>query len=179
MPVEAPTKPVQDSIGKVNDEIAVGSDLEFQRKWWRIENAVWVFLATILILDVAGLFGRGYLAKAHALTHDASLDIHYDRIARHGTPSRMTVRFGPNAVRNGKVQLWVSESVVSDLGNTRIVPEPLSAVAGGGGITYTFPVTSLPAAAVLSLEPAAIGPQAVAFRASGAEELPLHVFVMP
>ena len=53
------TKPVQDSVAKVNDEVAVGEDLEFQRKWWRFENAAWVFFTLIIILDLCGLFGRG------------------------------------------------------------------------------------------------------------------------
>jgi hypothetical protein len=50
------TKPVQDSVAKVNDEVAVGEDLDFQRKWWRFENAAWVFFTLIIILDLGGLF---------------------------------------------------------------------------------------------------------------------------
>ena len=57
------TKPVEDSVAKVNDEIAVGEDLEFQRKWWRFENIAWIFFALIIVLDVAGLFGRGRLCQ--------------------------------------------------------------------------------------------------------------------
>jgi hypothetical protein len=33
-------KPVEHTIEKVNDEIAVGSDLEFQRRWWRFERVI-------------------------------------------------------------------------------------------------------------------------------------------
>ena len=71
------TKPVQDSVAKVNDEVAVGEDLDFQRKWWRFENAAWVFFTLIIILDLCGLFGRGPIAKAERHTADGTLDVKY------------------------------------------------------------------------------------------------------
>jgi hypothetical protein len=58
------SRPVEDSIAKVNDEVAVGEDLDFQRKWWRFENAAWVVFTLIIILDLSGLFGRGPIASA-------------------------------------------------------------------------------------------------------------------
>ncbi|MCU1261683.1 MAG: hypothetical protein JWO80_4568 [Bryobacterales bacterium] len=64
MPAAIPTKRVEENVSKVNDEIAVGSDLEFQRKWWRIERTLWVVLAALLVFDVPGCFGRGSLANA-------------------------------------------------------------------------------------------------------------------
>ncbi len=59
-------KPVEDSVAKVNDEIAVGEDLNFQRRWWRFENAAWMFFGLIILLDLAGLFGRGPLPRRSA-----------------------------------------------------------------------------------------------------------------
>lgn len=38
MPTEHPTEPVQDSIPKINDELAVGTDMEFQDRWWRLKT---------------------------------------------------------------------------------------------------------------------------------------------
>ena len=52
------TQPVTDSVPKINDELAVGEDLAFQRRWWRFENAVWIFFALLVILDLIGAFGR-------------------------------------------------------------------------------------------------------------------------
>ena len=54
MPSQAPTKPVEDTISKVNDEIAVGSDLEFQRKWWRFTHLIWIVFTAIVIADLLG-----------------------------------------------------------------------------------------------------------------------------
>ena len=78
-PVSAP---VEDSIARVNDEIAVGEDLDFQRKWWRFENAVWVIFTLIIVLDLCGVFGRGPIAKAERHSADGSIDVKYERIER-------------------------------------------------------------------------------------------------
>ena len=58
------SKPVEDTVPKVDDTIAVGEDLEFQRKWWRFERVAWIIFALFVLADVLGLFGRGYLANA-------------------------------------------------------------------------------------------------------------------
>jgi hypothetical protein len=50
----------------VNDEITVGEDLQFQRKWWVFERVIWILFSLILVLDIAGVFGRGPVAKAEA-----------------------------------------------------------------------------------------------------------------
>ena len=77
MPAEAMTKPVEDSVSKV-DEIAVGENLEFQRKWWKFEHIIWSFFLLVLICDLLGLFGRGWLAKAQRSTPDQALTLEYE-----------------------------------------------------------------------------------------------------
>jgi hypothetical protein len=80
------TKPVEDSVAKVNDEIAVGEDLEFQRKWWRFEKIAWIFFALIIVLDLAGLFGRGPLARARRHAADATIDVRYGALSEQIRP---------------------------------------------------------------------------------------------
>jgi hypothetical protein len=63
------TVAVEESVDKVNDEVAVGEDLGFQRGWWRFERATWVCFVLILAADLAGAFGRGPLAELR--THRA------------------------------------------------------------------------------------------------------------
>ena len=93
MPAYSETKPIEDTVSKVNDEIAVGSDPEFQRHWSRFENGVWIFFALFVLADLAGCFGRGPLAKAQAQTKDGTLHVNYERIERFSTPSVITVEF--------------------------------------------------------------------------------------
>jgi hypothetical protein len=151
------TVPVEDTVAKVGNELAVGEDLQFQRKWWRFEKVAWLLFLIIVLLDVAGLFGRGPLAKASAVSSNHLMQINYERIERFSTPSILTIHFAPEAVQNGQIHLWVSDEVVKDLGNQRVIPQPASSRTGNGGIFYTFPSTPTPNSVEFALEPASPG----------------------
>ncbi len=175
----AATEPVQDTIAKVNDEIAVGQDLEFQRRWWRFERAVWMVFTAIVILDLLGFLGRGHFAKARLHAQDGSMEVRYERIERYSAPSILMVQFGPNAIREGKVQLWASESLVKALGNQRVVPQPAASVVSQGGILYTFPAAGVSGSVEFALEPRSVGMQALQLHVPGFQELLMKIFVMP
>jgi hypothetical protein len=162
------TIPVRDSVPKIANELAVGEDLEFQRRWWRFEKVVWVMFLIIVLLDLAGAFGRGPLANHEMSTADGAMHLRYERIERFSTPSIMTIHFGKAAVRDGKIQLWVSDSVVKELGNQRIVPQPLSSITGDNGILYTFPTTDHPDSVEFALQPAHPGLWHLELRIPGA-----------
>lgn len=179
MAVHSPTKPIEDSVPQVNNEVAVGSDLQFQRRWWVFERAIWILFTIIVIMDLCGFFGRGPMANARVRTTDGSIDLKYERVERFSTPSVMTVQFGPDAVKDGKVQLWVSDSLVKALGNQRVVPEPAQSAIGGGGFLYTFPANPGPASLEFGLEPIAAGIKHLEMRVPGHQELHLTVYVMP
>jgi hypothetical protein len=173
------SKPIDDTVAKVDGEVAVGEDLEFQRKWWRFEHAVWIFFTAVLVLTLAGAFGRGPLAKAEKETRDGSITVKYDRIQRTATPSIVTVNFGPPAIKSGKVELFVSGSMVKELGAQRVVPSPERTVIGGDGLTYTFPASGLPSSVEFALEPTGPGLRHLTIRVVGLESLNLDIFVMP
>ena len=121
------TSPVEDSVPKVGEEenaIAVGEDLEFQRKWWRFERIIWALFLVILLCDVMGLFGRGWLAKGVAATPALKLD--YERVERAGTPSVMTLTFADAAIHDGKIRVWVSDSLVKPLGAQMSLADDMS-----------------------------------------------------
>ena len=179
MPTRSRTSPVEDTVGLVNNEIAVGEDLDFQRRWWRFENILWIVLVVILALDVTGLLGRGYLAKGTAQTRDGGMVVKYERIERYKTPSILTIQFGPSALQNGKLTLWTSDSLVKDLGAQRIIPQPLASVIGEGGLRYVFDATPGPSLVQFALEPGKIGLQHLTLRVPGSEDLKLNVVVLP
>ena len=172
------TKPVEDSISKIGD-VAVGSDLDFQRKWWRFTGIVWTIFTAIVIADLLGCFGRGYFANAHMRTNDGTIDMKYERIERFSTPSALRVQFGQSAIRDGKIQLWISDRFIKSLSNQRVIPQPLSSVVGQGGVLYTFLAANPPAVIEFSLEPTAPGIYDLAMRVPGSEELRPRIFVMP
>ena len=173
------TKPVEDSVERVNDEIAVGEDLTFQRKWWRFENAVWVFFTLIIVLDLAGLFGRGPIAKATRSAPDGSILVKYERIERTSSPSILTLQFAQSAIQDGKIKLFVSNGLVKSLGTQRVIPAPQETVVGEGGLTYSFPASRPPASVDLELQPT--GPGLFDFTVGVVGAAPVHakIFVVP
>jgi hypothetical protein len=173
------TSPVEDSVAKVNDDVAVGEDLEFQRAWWRFENAAWLIFTLIIILDLSGLFGRGPLAKAERRSEDGTIDLKYERIERTDSPSIMTLRFGPSAIHDGKIRLYVSESLVKPLGTQRVIPAPQETLIGDGGLTYSFPASQTPASVDFALQPSGPGIFDFTVGVVGAEKVHGRVVVVP
>lgn len=128
-----------DEVPKVDNAVAVGEDLRFQEQWWTFERVVWIVFAVILLADVLGVFGRGWLAKAELHNPESGIEVKYERVQRAMTPSVVSIQFLPSAVHNGSVQLYVSNSVVKALGTSRVIPQPERSAIGDGGVLYTFP----------------------------------------
>ena len=112
--------------------------------------------------------------------------MHYERVERFGTPSILTIAIGPNAVENRQVKLWVSNSVVTRLGNQRIIPQPISSSIADGGILYTFTSGEKPSSVAFALQPASAGMSHFTIRLitgagayTQADSLTAGVFVMP
>lgn len=173
------TAPVSDSVPKINNEVAVGEDLKFQKKWWHFERAAWICFGAIVLMDLLGVFGRGPVAKAHVETADRSMDITYERIERFSTPSILTVHFGPGAIQNGKVVLWAGESLVKKLGNQRVVPQPAESRVGNGGIYYTFAAAELPAQVEFALSPSSPGTAEIQLQVPGHSEARMKIYIVP
>ena len=133
----------------------------------------------IIALDLAGLFGRGPIAKAERHSADGTIDVKYERIERTESPSILTINFGPSAIQNGKIKLYVSESLVKALGTQRVIPAPESTVVGDAGLTYTFPASKIPASVDLALEPAGPGAYEFTVGVVGADPVHAKVFVVP
>lgn len=170
--------PVEDSVSKVNDEVAVGEDLKFQHAWWRFERIVWFVFLLIILCDIAGVFGRGPVAKARM--SNSALQVAYERVGRYGTPSIVDVALEPSAVQSdGKYHLFVSKSLVDELGMERVVPSPESTAIGAGGLTYTFPAVPGQASVKFALQPSKPGVFRFFVQSPGATPLEARVLVMP
>lgn len=175
----AKTQPVSDSVPMINNEVAVGEDLDFQRRWWSFEKGIWIFFALLVVLDLLGAFGRGPLAKAHVESADGSIKVDYERIERFLSPSILTVNFGHQVIHDGKAQLWVSESLVKRLGNQRVVPQPSTSQVGDNGILYTFEATQTPASVEFALQPGSPGAAELKMQVPGKSPVSMKVYILP
>ena len=179
-PAETDTRPVQDDdVPKVDNEIAVGEDMAFQSRWWRFERIIWGFFILILIADLSGALGRGPLANARREAPDGSLEVKYERVERSNTSSIMTILPRPSAVHDGKVQLFVSDSIVQKLGAQRVIPQPEQSIVGSGGITYVFPASAQPMLVQIELKPSFMGSHLFTVGVPGAEPVGASTFVLP
>lgn len=173
------TAPITDSVPKVNNEVAVGDDLEFQYRWWKFEHAVWVVFVLIVIADLLGCFGRGWLANAEYKTPDGLMDIHYERVERFSTPSILNIEFAPGAVTNGEIHLWAGDNLVKPLGNQRVIPSPEKSALSHGGLQYTFPASKQADSVEFALEPGAPGIYDIDFQLDQRQPVKLRIYVMP
>lgn len=176
---EAETRPVGDDVPRVDGKVAVGEDLQFQRKWWRFEKVIWSVFVLLLLADLSGLLGRGPLANAERDTADGSLHVKYERVQRENTPSIMTILPAQGAVHAGELQLYVSDSIVKQLGAQRIIPAPKTSRVGNGGVTYTFPATTTPITVQIELKPSFIGTHVFDVGVPGSDILHAKTFVLP
>jgi hypothetical protein len=169
--------PVEDSVPKINDEVAVGEDLEFQRKWWKFETAMWWIIAIVLLLNFVGVFGRGPVA--HTKLSNDDIVVKYERVERTGSPSILEVQFEPKAFSKGQLKLHVSQSIVNELGAQRVIPSPSDTAVGDGGLTYTFSAEHAPGAVQFALQPSKPGVFHFSLQVPGSPEIAAHVVVMP
>ena len=89
------------------------------------------------------------------------------------------MKFGPGAIKDGKVQLWVSDDLVRSLGASRVVPQPQISQVGNGGSTYVFPASALPASVQFALQPTKPGVAHLTLHVDGHAPVALRVFIVP
>jgi hypothetical protein len=168
-----------DEVPKVDDAIAVGEDLAFQERWWTFERVVWSFFGLVLLADVLGVFGAGWLAHVQVNDPSTAMHLHYDRVTRTGTPNSLAIQFAPDAAANGAVTLMVSDTVTKSLGAQRVIPQPQTSAISAGNMIYTFPAGKVPGEVDFELQPAAPGIYHFTLQVPGHTPLTRRVVVVP
>ncbi|MGI4755582.1 MAG: hypothetical protein ACRYGF_01895 [Janthinobacterium lividum] len=166
-------------VPQIDNAVAVGEDLKFQERWWTFERVAWNIFLLILLADVLGAFGNGWLAKAKKQEAGSGMLVKYDRIERTFTPSRVTLQFGPDAASNGKIILFVRNNLLKDLGASRVIPQPELSTVGSDGVTYTFSAAKGESEVAFELEPASPGVRWIYMQVQGHTPVNARVVVMP
>lgn len=168
-----------DDVPRVDNAVAIGEDLAFQERWWLFERIVWSIFALVLLADCLGVFGSGWLANARLDQPASGMNVKYERVERTNSPSMMELHFAPDAAQNGAVHLFISESVVKELGADRVIPAPAQSVIGNGGITYTFPANAPRSTVSFELMPPRPGIFHWTMQVPGKQSIGARVVVMP
>jgi len=168
-------------LSRVNDELALGYDSEFERQWWNIEVGLWCFLSLLIIVGLTGLLGHGPLAHKTVGTMDGALVVKYQRVARYKTPDVMTIFVSPRLYQDGKAHLWLSRAIVEKAGLQRIIPEPEQSLPGEDGVTYIFPVSNpeRPTLIELAKEPSSPGAFVEEVRTDSQHDMFMRTFIVP
>ena len=123
----------------VNDELEVGFDETFERRWHRAEQAGRVFMLLFVAAGLAGLLGQGPYSHRTDQSSEAALAVDFEPIARSQTGTQVTFRFA-NDSTSATRKLFISTLLVEPMGLKQIVPQPLDTQAVEGGLVLTLAV---------------------------------------
>jgi hypothetical protein len=127
------------ALDRVGD-IEVGFDERFEYFWFRLQRVGWAVMATLVLLGLTGLFGRGPLAKTSAGAEGALLRVDYERFARFRTPTMFVAHVGRAAMESGQVSIWLSSDLLDGMPVERTVPTAVTTAPVSDGVVYTFQV---------------------------------------
>ncbi len=119
--------------------IEVGYDHDFLQRWMRFEKVAWIVMVIALIAGLAGVFGRGPLAKTTVKAGDGT-EIRFERVARNKTPALVEIRL-PETLAGGKMLKIRIEGDLLNRGRLqRIVPQPAREIPISHGLIAEIPI---------------------------------------
>jgi len=105
----------------VKDGLQIDDDHRFERADWRAQRIAWAIIALVLALAVAGLLGRGRLARER-IAFGAGDTLAFERITRHNAPAELRLKL--RSVSANSLFVDVSRAFLDDVDLRHISPEP-------------------------------------------------------
>jgi hypothetical protein len=112
-------------VRRVGD-LEISQDMTMQRRVWTMQRIGWGGIALMLLAIMLGLTGRGPLSTATAGKTGSSLQLDYERFARHSAPAPLKIQLGAGVARGGKARIWFSREYIESIAIDQISPEPES-----------------------------------------------------
>lgn len=165
---------------RVNDELEVGYDLVFERRFHYVEIAGRVFLVLVVALALSGLLGRGPFSHESVRTPGGGPSVDYEPVARYDTPTQVTLHLHP-APGQSTTTVVIDSGFIEPMGLTALQPTPLASVAHRGGLALTFGVQPTQADTLVRLElkPSVVGPVSMSAAVDDARPLTWTQVVLP
>jgi hypothetical protein len=163
------------------DDIELGCDLTFERRWWRVQRIVWVILTLLILGGVVGIFGHGPLSEAMANPSGSGMQIYYDRLARRETPTQLQLRLEKAVIASGEVHIRLNRALLDCIQLKQIIPEPLATqpLADGARFIFRTDPTHDSALIVFLSSPTKPGFVESEVTVEGGEPVRFHQFVYP
>jgi hypothetical protein len=121
---------------RVDDELEIGFDDRFERRWHYAELAGRGFMLLVVAAGLLGFLGRGPFSHRTIVDATGRLAIDYEPLARSGTATLITVHL--RRTGSGNQTLSLDNHFLEPFGLTQILPRPVTEVATGSGLDLTF-----------------------------------------
>lgn len=165
---------------KVNDELEVGFDEAFERRWSLAERVGRVVMVLVTAAGLAGLLGRGPYSHRTEKIAESDLAVDFEPIARSQTGTQVTIHLN-NPTSAPTVNLFISSNAVEPMGLQRILPQPVitKTVKDGLMLTIAVPPGSIDVDLRLMLMPVGIGSNELSAHLEGHSTLRWTQLVVP
>jgi hypothetical protein len=110
----------QQPLARVGD-LEIEQQLEVQEASWRLQRIGWVGMVLLLVVALAGGFGRGPWSRAR-VGAPGGLEVDYGRFERRTQEARLVVRLGPQPA--GLVRLWIDGDYLARQPLQNMLPQP-------------------------------------------------------
>ena len=150
----------------------------FERGWNRLQMAIEILVALIVLSGLLGLFGTGPLSSATATGPNAGVGIDYERILRRTVETEMKIGFG-KPVLGPRLNVLLPHAFLADMSVVSTSPRAAAMLMEKNGVTYVFEVGASGLGVItLSLKPKGVGLITSPFVVQG-EPIVLHQFIFP
>jgi hypothetical protein len=162
-------------------ELDIGQDLQFEKRWWKIERTGWTIILLVLIAALLGFLGPAPLTKKIAGQRNGPLWLEYYPFERYQAPVELGVQVRPGAVNEKVIRLWLDRHYVEAIEIEHIDPEPESVEIAGDRFVYTFKASDLRqnAKIMFHLEPNKFGKARVRLGLVDGPEIAFTQFIYP
>jgi hypothetical protein len=143
----------------VDDELEVGFDKDFERRWARTESISHGIMAVVVLAALSGLLGHGPLSHKTIWTPDGRLAVDFEPLARFGTATQVTLHLPSEPGSLDRVPIVLSSSIAEPMGLQQIIPAPVESQPAGRELAYEFNIapSSNSGLVRLALKPAVVG----------------------
>lgn len=159
--------------------VDVGYNRPFEQAWGRFERYVWATISLLILVGIAGVFGRGPLNLV-SRTLPGNGMVQYERIVRFKTPT--VIRFALPVDHPGTVSIQLDAVAFERLGLQTVVPQATKSLGSPMAGHFVFDTDSPQTKLVfvgLSLQPSTIGPVRSNYLINGQIQITLDQFVLP
>lgn len=148
---------------RINDELEVGFDRVFERRWHRAEIVGRCIMVLFVLAALLGLMGQGPFSHATRIDASRRLAVDFEPVSRFGTATQVTIHI--RDADPGSQTVHLSGTFGEPFGLQQALPTPVAQIAAKDGFDLVFdtPPQSSDITVRLSLKPSAIG------------RIPLHV----